>query len=217
MNRDMRLSDDTDDSVEYDPLVQLWLMYYISNSKLQECKYEEALKYVNLAIEHTPTLIELYTLKSSIYKNVGNIKKCADLQQEAFKLDQADRFLSARCARFQIRNNQLAEAEASMMPFSTDQPSGELNVHDMQSMWYEVEHGNLHLQEKNYRLAYKNFYYLEKHFEQMQEDQFDFHVYAMRKFTLGSYFQMMELQDTLYKNKYAVKSVLQMIKIFSKV
>lgn len=37
-------------------------------------------------------------------------------------------------------------------------------------------------------MALKNFNYIEKHFEQIFEDQFDFHLYAMRKYTLNAYF-----------------------------
>ena len=59
----------------------------------------------------------------------------------------------------------------------------ELNVHDMQCMWYESEVGFSHLRQNNLRAALKNFNYIERHFEQIYEDQFDFHQYSMRKFT----------------------------------
>jgi peptide alpha-N-acetyltransferase len=74
----------------------------------------------------------------------------------------------------------------------------ELNVHEMQCMWYEVEVGNSHLRQGNYRLALKNYNYVEKHFEQIFEDQFDFHLYAIRKYTLNSYLQMIEMEDNIY-------------------
>ncbi len=76
----------------------------------------------------------------------------------------------------------------------------ELNVHEMQCMWYEVEVGYSYLRQGNYRMALKNFNYVERHLEQIYEDQFDFHLYAMRKYTINSYFQMLDMEDKVYKN-----------------
>jgi hypothetical protein len=46
----------------------------------------------------------------------------------------------------------------------------DLNVHDMQCMWYESEMGNSFIRQNNLRLALKNFNYIERHFEQIYED-----------------------------------------------
>jgi len=46
-----------------------------------------------------------------------------------------------------------------------DANTGELNVHDMQCMWYENEFGNSFLRQGNFRLALKNFNYIEKHLD----------------------------------------------------
>lgn len=59
----------------------------------------------------------------------------------------------------------------------------------------------------------KSFNYIEKHFETIYEDQFDFHLYAIRKFTLSSYFEMIAMEDKVYKNKFAVKAALGMLKV----
>jgi N-alpha-acetyltransferase 15/16, NatA auxiliary subunit len=104
-----------------------------------------------------------------------------------------------------------------MALFSKESVNQELNVHDMQCMWFENECGYSYLRQGNYRLALKNFNYIEKHLEQMFEDQFDFHLYAIRKYTLNSYFEMLEMENDLYKNKHAVKAAIGFLKVMKKV
>jgi peptide alpha-N-acetyltransferase len=83
-------------------------------------------------------------------------------------------------------------------------------------MWYETECGASYLRQGQLRLALKNFHYIEKHFDQIYEDQFDFHLYAMRKYTLNSYFEMIDMEDRVYRNKYAVRAAIGMIKVARK-
>lgn len=58
---------DEADEKEQDPTVQLWLYYFQSQHALRLGKYEEAFKWINQAIEHTPTVVELYLVKAKIF------------------------------------------------------------------------------------------------------------------------------------------------------
>ncbi len=82
----------------------------------------------------------------------------------------------------------------------------------MQCMWWEIETGKSYHRQNNLRSSLKNFNFIERHFEQFVEDQFDFHVYAFRKFVLLNYIQMIDFEDHLYNNKFARKAALGMIK-----
>lgn len=44
-----------------------------------------------------------------------------------------------------------------------------------------------------------------KHFEDFQEDQFDFHSYCVRKMTLRSYVEMLRMEDNLHHNVFYSK------------
>jgi N-alpha-acetyltransferase 15/16, NatA auxiliary subunit len=57
---------------EQDPTVYLWLLYFLAHHNYFLRNIDEALEYLNKAIEHTPTVIELYTLKAKVYKRVGD-------------------------------------------------------------------------------------------------------------------------------------------------
>jgi tetratricopeptide (TPR) repeat protein len=91
------------DKDEQDPTVMLWLLYFISHHYLFKKDVENALKYVNMAIEHTPTLLDLYTLKGKIMQIAGDRSTAAKLFEEARVLDQADRALNAIAACYQVK------------------------------------------------------------------------------------------------------------------
>lgn len=46
----------------------LWTYFYLAQHYDFLKDYSKALHYINLAIEHTPTLIELFVCKGRIYK-----------------------------------------------------------------------------------------------------------------------------------------------------
>eukprot|EP00350_Pseudokeronopsis_sp_OXSARD2_P007658 CAMPEP_0170568452 /NCGR_PEP_ID=MMETSP0211-20121228/81211_1 /TAXON_ID=311385 /ORGANISM="Pseudokeronopsis sp., Strain OXSARD2" /LENGTH=185 /DNA_ID=CAMNT_0010890355 /DNA_START=1156 /DNA_END=1713 /DNA_ORIENTATION=- len=171
---------------------------------------------VNEALEHTPTVVELYILKAQIFKHMGDLVSASTFYEEARKLDLADRYLSARSSRYLIRIDKLQEAVDTMMPFSHD-GDNQLNVHDMQCMWYENEVGASYLRQGNYQMSLKNFNYIENHFDTINEDQLDFHLYSIRRFTVGAYFQMLEMEEQLYKSKYAKKCAIGTLKCLKKV
>ena len=46
----------------------LWVLYYLAQHYDYKKDYDKAFEMVNAAIEHTPTLIELFLLKGKLYK-----------------------------------------------------------------------------------------------------------------------------------------------------
>lgn len=46
----------------------LWAYYYLAQHYDHLCLTDKALDYINAAIDHTPTLIELFVTKGRIYK-----------------------------------------------------------------------------------------------------------------------------------------------------
>ena len=56
-----------DDEQEQDPTVLLWLYYFISQHYLLLHNPDQALVYINKAIQHTPTVSDLYLQKAKIY------------------------------------------------------------------------------------------------------------------------------------------------------
>lgn len=90
------------------------------------------------------------------------------------------------------------QAEKTAALFTRDQDvSGVAALYDMQHLWYECHAGAAHLRRKEYGKALKKYTMILKHFEDMQEDQFDFHGYCVRKTTLRAYVAMLRWEDVL--------------------
>ena len=145
IKKNSTLNSEDPNEEEQDPTVHLWLLYFAAQHYLFIKNYTEAFKFINEAIKHTPTVVDLYIVKAKIYKKAGDSEKASKLYEEARKLDQADRYLNARASRYMIKNDQLQEAEEKMALFSKE--GQDLNVHDMQCMWYETEVGSSHLRQ----------------------------------------------------------------------
>ena len=75
------------DEEEHDPTVYLWLLYYSAQHHYFLKGYDTALSFINQAIEHTPTVVDLYIVKAKIYKKAGDVNRAAQLYEEARKLD----------------------------------------------------------------------------------------------------------------------------------
>ncbi len=91
-----------------------------SANRLGKEYYDKALNFVNKAIEHTPTVIELYIHKAKIYQRLGDHEKAAQLTEEARNLDLADRYLNAHSSKYLLKANKIKEANENMVLFSKD-------------------------------------------------------------------------------------------------
>ncbi|KAK6148908.1 hypothetical protein DH2020_016433 [Rehmannia glutinosa] len=73
------------------PSTLMWTLFYLAQTR----HYDVALRKIDEAIEHTPTVIDLYSVKSRILKHAGDSVAAAALADEARCMDLADRsFLS---------------------------------------------------------------------------------------------------------------------------
>lgn len=167
MNKDMVL--DTSDETEQDPTVQLWLYYFISHHYLFQRDLSKAFEYVNKAIEHTPTLLELYTLKGKIYEKAGNAKRASELFEEARQLDLADRAINAISAIYHAKADDIDKAEETINLFFSE-CGYKVTVHDNQTLWFEVCIGNSALRQDKLQKAMKEFHWVEKNVETMIQD-----------------------------------------------
>jgi len=169
MEANMRLAPG-DDEEEQDPTVQLWLHYYRCQHQLKLGNVGAAYELVQKGIAHTPTVIDLYTLKAKVLQLAGNRRQASVLAEEARKLDLADRHLNAHSSKYLLKVDEVEQAHTTMGMFSRETDNGKINVHEMQTMWFEHQCGLAYFRRGELREALKQFHFIELHLTAMSDD-----------------------------------------------
>jgi len=194
-------------------MVGMWLQLLLGNHYDRAGDPVKALECVERGIEHTPTSIELQLCKARVLKHHGNVKHAAEIINKARGMDLADRYLNTRCTIYMLRADQFERAEKVVVLFTKEELTGANNLYDMQCMWWETESGNTFIRQGRWGEALKKLTAVEKHFEDIHEDQFDFHSYCLRKMTLRSYMAMLKTQDKIRTNKFFLKAAQSIIQL----
>lgn len=117
----------------------LWAYYYLAKHYDHIGDTKTALHYVDKAIDHTPTLIELLTCKAKIFKHAGNIDAAVENMNDAREMDTADRYLNSKCAKYMLRADKVVEATEILGKFTREGTSPMDNLNEMQCMWFQTE------------------------------------------------------------------------------
>ncbi|XP_035892873.1 N-alpha-acetyltransferase 15, NatA auxiliary subunit [Anopheles stephensi] len=192
----------------------LWTMYYLAQHYDHLRESEKALDFINAAIEHTPTLIELFVTKGRIYKHAGDVLEAVKWLDEAQSLDTADRYINSKCAKYMLRANQIKEADEICAKFTREGVSAMENLNEMQCMWFQTECALAYQRLEKWGDALKKCHEIDRHFSEIIEDQFDFHTYCMRKMTLRSYVGLLRLEDVLRRHPFYFKAAKCAIEVY---
>ncbi|XP_015440387.1 PREDICTED: N-alpha-acetyltransferase 15, NatA auxiliary subunit [Dufourea novaeangliae] len=192
----------------------LWTYYYLAQHYDHLELTEKALNEINAAIEHTPTLIELFVTKGRIYKHAGNAQEAYKWLDEAQGLDTADRYINSKCAKYMLRANLIKEAEETCGKFTREGVLAMENLNEMQCMWIQTEAANAYKRLGKYGEALKKCHEVDRHFSEIIEDQFDFHTYCMRKMTLRSYVGLLRLEDVLRAHPFYFKAAKCAVEVY---
>ncbi|KAF7281001.1 hypothetical protein GWI33_005268 [Rhynchophorus ferrugineus] len=192
----------------------LWVYYFLAQHYDYLKQTDKALHYIETAIEHTPTLIELFVTKGRIYKHAGNPIEAYRCLDEAQAMDTADRYINSKCAKYMLRANLIKEAEDICAKFTREGVSAMENLNEMQCMWFQTECALAYQRLGKYGDALKKCHEVDRHFSEIIEDQFDFHTYCMRKMTLRSYVGLLRLEDVLRGHPFYFKAAKCAIEVY---
>ena len=177
---------------------------------------EKAMKYVDEAIQLEPKFVDYPMTKARIWKHYGNSQKAAETMEQARELDIRDRYINTKAAKYRLRNHENETAIGLMGKFTRNEaiggPLGDL--HDMQCQWYIYEDGSAYLRQNNLGLALKRFTTIYNIFDIWQDDQFDFHVFSLRKGQIRAYIELLRWEDRLRQHPFFARSAIAAAKIY---
>ncbi|XKL64988.1 hypothetical protein PGB90_005074 [Kerria lacca] len=192
----------------------LWVYYYMAQHYDFLKNTPKALEFIDTAINHTPTLIELFIIKGQIYKHAGDVIEAYKWIDEAQALDTADRYINYKCAKYMLRANLLKEAEEICSKFTREGVSAMENLNEMQCIWFQTECALAYQRLEKWGEALKKCHEIDRHFSEIIEDQFDFHTYCMRKMTLRSYVGLLRLEDVLRSHPFYFRAAQCAIQVY---
>jgi tetratricopeptide (TPR) repeat protein len=176
----------------------------------------KALDYVEKAINLDPKSVDYHMTKARIYKHHGNLPKAAEVMEHARSLDEKDRYINSKAAKYQLRNNDNEKALDDMSKFTRNETVGGAlgDLHEMQCVWYLTEDGESYLRQRKLGLALKRFHAVHNIFDTWHEDQFDFHSFSLRKGMIRAYVDMVRWEDHLRDHPFYTRMALSAVKAY---
>ncbi len=195
------------------PSAQEWVLIYLAHHYDYLGEWERALKYIDTAMEHTPTLIDLHLVRGNILKHAGDPFSAHAAVDDARRQDTADRFLNTECVKYAFQANRPRIAERTVGLFLKE-ASVRLSMYDLQASWYHIQQGLSFKRLGNHGRALKSLLAVEDFFESFFDDQQDYHSYCARKGTMRTYVEMIKWGDSLHGHKFYVTAMTAAIEIY---
>ncbi|KAJ5138611.1 uncharacterized protein N7515_003459 [Penicillium bovifimosum] len=174
----------------------------------------KAMENVEKAIELSPKAVEYHMTKARIWKHYGNPEKAAEEMEKARLLDEKDRHINTKAAKYALRNNDNEKALDLMSKFTRNETVGGTlgDLHEMQCTWFLTEDAEAFLRQKKLGLALKRFHSVYNIFDTWQEDQFDFHGFSLRKGMIRAYVDMIRWEDRLREHPFYTRMAIGAVK-----
>ena len=104
------------------PTTLLWAYYYLALHSVHPLhpnpSYSRSLDLLQHALNHTPTLPEVYMAKALVLKRAGDPLLAAQAMEDARVLDGQDRFLNGKAAKYWLRAGDIKQAEKLLALFT---------------------------------------------------------------------------------------------------
>ncbi|KAG5364658.1 N-terminal acetyltransferase A complex subunit nat1 [Yarrowia sp. E02] len=197
----------------------LWSACFLAQHFSKLGDQHKALQYIDQAIEHTPTLVELHLTRAKILKRMGAVNQAAASANAARELDLQDRYLNTKAAKYTLRGNNADDVEQaikliSMFTRNDTSGTGVQDLHDMQGYWFLSELARRQRRNGDGPLALKRHKAALNVFGEFEHEQLDFHIYALRKGTMCAYVDMLQWEDKLHKSTKFLRSTRGIIETY---
>lgn len=189
------------------PVTYLWSLAFLAQYYDLTYQPSLALHFIDKAIDHTPTILDLYIYKSKIFEHQGDYVQAAEIYDFARCLDLADRHINTRCVKRMLRINRIERANELIALFTRDGDPPQNYLYDMQCLWFELETADAYFRLNNIGRALKKYIASYTHFHDIISDQMEFHEYCARKAQLNSYLKMLYHCDAIRSHPQFLRAV----------
>ena len=196
------------------PIHISWVYFYAAQHYLFLSDLEQAINYINLAIDITPTVIEFYMVTAKIFKHSHMMNNYRLAFDKARLLDVGDRYLNAKMAKAYIRAGDIEKNLEIMKEFVSD-PLTEDNIKFSETLWYLNECGCAYLIKKNIIRSHYCFKNVIKVILAIVKDQVDFYNFCLRKYMLKDLYHTLVFLDGIAQNKYIVQALIKIDLIYN--
>jgi N-alpha-acetyltransferase 15/16, NatA auxiliary subunit len=197
---------------------ELYTLYFLAQhyDYYKSRDLSRAMTIIDQAIEKKPDTVDFHMTRARIFKHTGDLAGSALVMEYARTLDERDRYINTKAAKYQLRHNENAAALANMGKFTRqDAVGGPLgDLIDMQCMWFLWEDGDSWLRQNKLGLALKRFTSIYNIFEVWQEDQFDFHSFSMRRGQVRAYVELLRFEDRLREHPFWTRAAVAAVQAY---
>ena len=196
------------------PIHVAWVYFYEAQHYLFLSELEEAINYINVAIDITPSVIEFYMVAAKIFKHSYMIDNYILAYDKARMLDVGDRYLNAKTAKIYLRSGDIEKNSELMKEFVSD-PLTEENIKFTETLWYLNECGGAFLIKKNIIRSHYCFKNVINVFLAIIKDQVDFYNFCLRRNMLKDLYHTIVFLNGIAKNKYVIQALIKIDIIYN--
>ena len=169
--------------------------------------FDDALVLIDSAIESHPDNIDLVMLKGHIQKKMTNTTEAIVTISGIKNSIANDKFSVSKLAKYNIRYGSISEAQEIMGKFiqKPNQKEKMADLHEMQAGWYLIEMGDRLSKEGSFLNAACFYRKIELIFDEINDDQLDFHSYSLRKMSFVEYMKFLRFLDNQIKKSEILK------------
>ena len=212
-NANIKSSSKINDNLDL-PIHVAWIYFYEAQHYLFLSELEEAINYINVAIDITPSVIEFYMVAAKIFKHSYMIDNYILAYDKARMLDVGDRYLNAKTAKIYLRSGDIEKNSELMKEFVSD-PLTEENIKFTETLWYLNECGGAFLIKKNIIRSHYCFKNVINVFLAIIKDQVDFYNFCLRRNMLKDLYHTIVFLNGIAKNKYVIQALIKIDIIYN--
>ena len=212
-NSNIKSSSKINDNLDL-PIHVAWVYFYEAQHYLFLSELEEAINYINVAIDITPSVIEFYMVAAKIFKHSYMIDNYILAYDKARMLDVGDRYLNAKTAKIYLRSGDIEKNSELMKEFVSD-PLTEENIKFTETLWYLNECGGAFLIKKNIIRSHYCFRNVINVFLAIIKDQVDFYNFCLRRNMLKDLYHTIVFLNGIAKNKYVIQALIKIDIIYN--